>query len=179
MPARTEPLHVLLTTDGSEPSLRAIEPACALAQRMGARVTFLRIVPELSDAAVARLAALNLERPSSLSTIDVWQLGGAMGRVRHDDTAFPERSAPFLLGIEANWADVADDVANIAWARRVIEEMTPFSTGGSYANFEELRDEGPRAALQASYDRLARVKARYDPTNLFRVNLNVKPTTMS
>jgi hypothetical protein len=134
---------------------------------------FLR---ELSPAAAARLGALAAECPSPHSTLDLWQLGGAMSRVRPGDTAFAERGAPYLLGIEANWPDAADNARNVAWARRVFEEMQAFSTGGSYLNFEELRDDAPQAALHSNYARLRELKRAYDPANRFRVNQNVLPS---
>jgi FAD/FMN-containing dehydrogenase len=132
---------------------------------------FLR---ELSDEALDRLIELAAERPSPLSTIDLWQMGGAISRVRPDETAFPERESPYLVGIESNWADPADNQRNIAWTRRVFEEMQPFSTGRPYLNFEEIREGVAQAALRGNYDRLVAIKRRYDPTNLFRVNQNIK-----
>ena len=132
---------------------------------------FLR---ELSDAAIDRLIELAAERPSPLTTIDLWQMGGAVSRIRSGDTAFAEREAPFLIGIESNWDDPADNERNIAWTRRVFQELQPFSTGGLYLNFEEHRDGAPQEALQGNYGRLLEIKRRYDPTNLFRVNQNIR-----
>jgi hypothetical protein len=74
---------------------------------------------DLSDEAIDRLMQLNLECPSPHSTIDLWQLGGALSRVAPDATAFGDRSAPFLIGIESNWHESEEDEANIAWARKI------------------------------------------------------------
>ncbi len=133
-----------------------------------------RYLDALGDAAIDRLVALAAERPSPLSTVDIWQLGGAMGRVGAGDSAFGRRDAPFLLGVEANWAAPAEDERNIAWARRVCAAMAPFATARPYPNLEA--GEGlARAAYGANYDRLVALKRRYDPANLFRLNQNFAP----
>jgi FAD/FMN-containing dehydrogenase len=72
--------------------------------------------------------------------------------------------------------DPADNDEIIAWSRRYWEALHPYSAGGAYVNF--MMDEGGdrvRASYRDNYDRLSRVKAQYDPTNLFRVNQNIKP----
>ena len=82
------------------------------------------------------------------------------------------------MGIEANWDDPAADEANIAWAREVYRDAQRFSPGGAYLNFPGFGEEGAalvRSSYGGNYDRLAAVKAKYDPNNLFRVNLNIAP----
>jgi hypothetical protein len=77
----------------------------------------------------------------------------------------------------AGWPDPAQSEAHISWVRSLWEALRPYSTGGVYVNF--LDDEGAdrvRAAYGASYGRLAALKAKYDPTNFFRLNQNVQPT---
>lgn len=116
--------------------------------------------------------------PSEHSTIDVWYQGGAMGRVGAGETAFGERSAPILLGIEGNWEHPESDEANIAWVRDTIADMRRFSDGGMYVNFPGFGEEGQqmmRDAYGDNYARLAAIKAKYDPTNLFRMNQNIEP----
>ena len=130
---------------------------------------------DLDDAAIDRLMELAAARPSPLSTVDIWQLGGAMGRVAPGDTAVGGREAPFLLGVEANWEDPGENAANIAWTRRVCAEMVGFSSGESYLNFQEPGDEFVRSAHRAHYQRLAELKKRHDPDNLFRLNPNIQP----
>lgn len=71
----------------------------------------------LTDDCIDRLVAAGERAPSALSTVDVWQLGGAISRVEPGKTAFAHRSAPFLLGIEGNWEDPADSDENVAWVR--------------------------------------------------------------
>lgn len=125
---------------------------------------------ELDDAAVDALVALGAERPSTLSSLDIWMLGGALSRVSATDTPIAHRDASFMMGIEANWDGPDGDRANIDWARGAVDRLAPFSTGGSYMNFEDANDAGATQASHgdANYRRLVALKKRYDPTNLFR-----------
>jgi FAD/FMN-containing dehydrogenase len=137
--------------------------------------TFLR---ELPDEAIARLVELNEAAPSPHSSLDVWQLGGAMSRIGPEATAFGDRSAPFMLGIEANWEDPAHDAANVAWAREVFAAMQPYATGAQYMNFPGFYEGGEsdvRDTFGGNYARLVELKRTYDPGNMFRLNQNVKP----
>jgi FAD/FMN-containing dehydrogenase len=90
-------------------------------------------------------------------------------------SAFAKRDAPFLLGVESNWEDPADDEANIAWTRGIIDEASDLSPGGTYLNFPGFVEEGEqllRDTYGPNFDRLRDVKAKYDPDNVFRNNLN-------
>jgi len=134
----------------------------------------------LSDAVVDELVARNDAAPSSHSTIDVWFQGGAMAEVGETETAFANRGSPYLLGVEGNWEDAADDDANVEWVRGTFAAMRPHSDGGVYLNFPGFQEEGEelmRAGYGPNYERLARVKAEYDPENLFRLNPNVAPAS--
>jgi FAD/FMN-containing dehydrogenase len=116
------------------------------------------------------------DRPTPHSTVEVWALGGAMGRVAPDATAFHNRTAPWLLAIEANSHDPANDAGNIAWVRRRFDEARRFSTRGTYFNFAGFLEEGEEMLAQsfgANYPRIREVKRRYDPDNVFRHNLRV------
>lgn len=133
---------------------------------------------DLDDDAIQALTGHAARRPSSISSLDIWALGGAMGRVPQESTAFAMRHAPFLLGIEANWDDPAGDTANIHWARDVFRDVQRFSTGGAYLNFPGFAEEGDdlfRKAYGPNYERLRAVKTQYDPGNLFRGNLSIAP----
>jgi FAD/FMN-containing dehydrogenase len=133
-------------------------------------------VRELPDELIEELARLNEAAPSPESTVDVWQLGGALARVPADATAFGDRSAAFMLGIEANWHDPEHDEANIAWARSVAAAAAPWSTGVRYANFPGLYEDGDDVDFFGTNEqRLAALKAQWDPTNLFDHNHNVRP----
>jgi berberine-like enzyme len=132
----------------------------------------------LDDEMIDRLIARAEAAPSHHSTIDIWYQGGAMGRVGASETAFGDRCAPILLGIEANWEEPQDDEANIAWARNCVSEMRRFSEGGTYLNFAGFLEEGQELVREANgenYERLVALKNDYDPTNLFRLNQNIKP----
>lgn len=116
------------------------------------------------------------EMPSAASGIGMQQLHGVAARVDPAATAFPHRRSQSELLILAQWADPAETERNVGWARAFFEAMQPFAAGGVYVN--DLGQEGEdrvRAAYGANYDRLAAVKAIYDPTNLFRSNQNVRP----
>lgn len=135
---------------------------------------------DLGDEAIDRIIEHTEKRPSGISTVDVWHLGGAISRVGPGESAFGGRGAPFLLGVEANWEASRDDEANIAWARECVEDMQRFSGGGQYLNFPgflEGGDETLRVTFGTNYERLVAVKERYDPTNLFRLNQNSRPAT--
>src|SRR5690606_28204054 len=132
----------------------------------------------LDDEVIERLVEHAAARPSPITSLDVWALGGALRRVRPDETAYARRDAPFLLGVESNWDDPEADAENIAWSREVVLDAQRFSPGGAYLNFPgfgEDPEELLRASYAGNYARLRRVKARYDPENLFRSNLNIPP----
>lgn len=140
-------------------------------------------LPRLDDDIVAALAAHAGRRPSPLSSLDVWVLGGAMRHAPEGGSAFARRDAPYLLGIEANWDDPGQDDANVAWARGVFRDMEArFPGEGVYLNFPGFLEESEAVVTQgygASYVRLQEVKAKYDPMNLFRSNFNIRPNGMA
>jgi len=124
----------------------------------------------LDDEVIATLAQLTQDRPSPISSLDVWMLGGAIARVDPGATAFYHRGEPYLLGIEANWEDPAQSEENIAWAREVYRRMLPYSGGGLYINFPGFVEEQVTVLQEAYGPNLARlraIKAKYDPDNLF------------
>jgi len=140
------------------------------------RSTYL---PELTDEVITRAIEWVERRPSARSTVDLWHLGGAIARIAANGTAYGDRAAPFLLGVEANWTDPADDGANLAWTRGCTDAFADLSTGRPYLNFPGFLEQGEaavRAALgQENHDRLRRLKRRLDPGNRFRLHQNVPP----
>jgi FAD/FMN-containing dehydrogenase len=114
--------------------------------------------------------------PSPQSEIIIAALGGATMTPAPDATAYAHRDARFVMNVHGRWADAADDAGGIAWARDVFDAAAPFASGGVYVNFMTA-DEGARvhAAYGSNYGRLAQVKRRYDPDNLFRTNQNINP----
>ncbi len=135
--------------------------------------------PDASDELLSVMEKAVTQRPSALTSIDLWGLGGgAASRVPEDATAFAHRDAPFLVALEANWDDPANTAANIDWARATYHELERFSGGKTYLNFPGFAEEGDalvRGAYGSNYDRLRAVKAKYDPDNFFRGNFNIQP----
>lgn len=124
---------------------------------------------DLDDGATEALIELGARRPSPISSLDVWLLGGAVVRVGPDETPVGHREARYLIGLESNWHESQEDSQNIAWAREGVRVLAPFSTGGSYLNFEDLTETQTVAASHGpNFERLVAVKQRYDPANLFR-----------
>ena len=110
---------------------------------------------------------------------DIHHLGGAFGRIPQDDTPFPGRAARYWLNIYGFWTDPADDAARTAFIRGLAADMAPHGTGSQYVNFMAAEDPGsaagaPGYGAQAGR-RLAAIKRRYDPDNLFRLNHNITP----
>ncbi len=131
---------------------------------------------QLSDAAIDVLIA-NVERlPGPACEIFVAQLGGAMGRVKQSDTAFPGRDANYIMNVHGRWDDPADDDKVRDWARRVFQEAAPHATASGYVNFlTEDEAERVEGSYGPNYARLQAAKRQYDPDNLFRMNLNIAP----
>jgi FAD/FMN-containing dehydrogenase len=135
-------------------------------------------MPELSDEVIERLVEHAAAAPSRHSTIDVWYQGGALARIDEQATAFANRGEPYLLGIEGNWDAASLSKDNVAWVRETYADMRSRSRGGVYLNFPGFLEEGERLVREgygANYERLREIKAKYDPTNLFRLNANIDP----
>ena len=111
------------------------------------------------------------------SAIIVFPLGGAVGSRPAGHSAVGNRDAVAVLNITAAWEKEAEDAAHVEWARSTWRDMRGFSTGGTYVNFltEEETADRVAAAYGKNLARLAEIKARWDPTNLFRVNKNIAP----
>ncbi len=115
--------------------------------------------------------------PSAETELAFAQLGGAINRVPADSTAYPHRDVSFLINLHTRWRDPAEDATCIAWARSLFDACTPFASGGTYVNFIPEDDkDGVKRAYLGNAKRLAAIKAKYDPYNLFRVNQNIRPT---
>ncbi len=107
----------------------------------------------------------------------LFQIGGALNRLEDDHSPVGNRDARYVLNISGAWEQATDDDTNIAWARAAWNDLKAFSTGGTYINFL-TQDEGAErieAALGKNMSRLAEVKLRWDPENVFRTNRNIKP----
>lgn len=114
--------------------------------------------------------------PSPLTSVVIVSLGGAVSRVSGDATAYYHRSAPYTMSVIHCWLEAKDDGPNIGWLRELWDNVTPHLAEGVYVN--ELQDEGAdriRAAYGPAYQRLAALKRRYDPSNVFKLNQNIQP----
>ncbi|MGY6706692.1 MAG: FAD-binding oxidoreductase [Rhizobiaceae bacterium] len=134
-------------------------------------------VTDLPDAAIEAHVAQAAKAPSDLSLMHLYPVNGAVHRVGADETAWGARSATWSMVIAGIDPDPGKAPALRKWAREYWEAVHPFNGEGGYVNFL-MDDEGEarvRASYGANYERLARIKARYDPANLFRVNQNIKP----
>ncbi len=137
---------------------------------------------DLSAELLETFMELGNTRPTPMTSVALWQMGGAFGRVPEDAMAFANRSAPFLATIEATWQDPADSERCIAWARDAWSTLRRFGSGGLYPNFAgfgEEKNELARAAFAGNYDRLVELKTAYDPGNLFHINLNIPPRPLA
>jgi FAD binding domain/Berberine and berberine like len=136
------------------------------------------ILKSIDDEVLETIIDRGGSAPSPLSACLIEFYGGAINQVGIQDTAYPLREATYALNAVSAWTDPAQDAANISWSRGLWEAVQPFSPGSVYVNFLGVGDEGEdrvRAAYGPNYNRLAQVKATYDPTNLFRLNHNIKP----
>ncbi len=115
--------------------------------------------------------------PSDECEAFIGHLGGAINRVGVSDTAYPHRDVNYVINVHTRWREASDDGKCIGWARGLFDALTPHATGGVYVNFMP-EDETQRVAVGAygpNFAKLAKLKAQYDPTNLFSLNQNIRP----
>jgi FAD binding domain/Berberine and berberine like len=138
-------------------------------------------VDELTDEAIDTVARIAGSRPAPLTLTNLFHMGGALADVDPEATAFATRSAQFMVSIDGMWTDAGDDAANVAWVRSGWEDVSRHGTGDVYLNFTGLADEAPSAGVDSAFgrnmQRLAEVKAKYDPDNFFRMNNNITPAS--
>jgi FAD/FMN-containing dehydrogenase len=135
-------------------------------------------VRELNEDAIAEHVRYGAALPTPLSTMHLYPVDGAAGRVDRHATAFSYRDARWSMVIAGIDPDPAKAPHLTRWAKDYWTALHPHSMGGAYVNF--MMEEGTpriRSTYRDSYDRLASIKGKYDPTNLFRVNQNVEPRT--
>jgi FAD/FMN-containing dehydrogenase len=130
----------------------------------------------LSDETIDSLVKLHQDTPGPQCEIHVHQMGGAVARVGVGDTAFPERSMPFVLNAVTGTLEPAQLDAHTEWARAVIAATESDQTGRAYVNFLGDPGEAESAYGEETYRRLVALKDEYDPTNVFRLNQNVVPS---
>jgi FAD/FMN-containing dehydrogenase len=130
---------------------------------------------EMIDQAIANAA----EAPSNNTLSSLWNFGGATAAVPAEETALGDRSMGWMYSIDSIWNKAEEDEANITWTRSVWEKARKFSHDGRvYLNFAGHGEDGEALVKDAygkNYARLAEIKAKYDPGNLFRFNQNIMP----
>ena len=135
---------------------------------------------ELTDDVIDVVLEQGAAMPSPMSQVHLHQMGGAVGRVGVGATAFSGRAAAYTYNLVSTWTDVAEDATHIAANRQLADALAPMSQPRTYVNFLPDAPSDSDTPVRAAYgddvyDRLARLKRELDPTNLFRVNHNVRP----
>lgn len=133
-------------------------------------------VTELSDATIAKHIQFGNEMPTLQSSMHLYPINGAAGRVSKKDTPWNYRDATWAMVIIGVDPDPANKEKISAWSKQYWDAVHPFSAGGAYLNF--LMDEGEdrvKSGYGDNYERLVTLKNKYDPNNFFRVNQNIKP----
>jgi FAD/FMN-containing dehydrogenase len=130
----------------------------------------------LDDATIELIVGLGQERTSPMTLFALRHLGGAVSQLPDDATAYGNRRALYNLSIDSTWQDPSENEGHIAWTRAAWSQVREQAGGGIYLNFAGLGEENDvlaHAGYGTNYARLQQVKRRYDPTNLFRGNVNV------
>jgi len=137
------------------------------------KADFVRTLPDEAIALHLKHAA---KLPTMQSTMHLYPINGAASRVKNSATPWCYRDAMWAAVIVGVDPDPGNKEKISTWAKEYWNALHPYSAGGAYINF--MMEEGEdriRATYGKNYDRLAKIKKRYDPTNLFRVNQNIKP----
>jgi FAD/FMN-containing dehydrogenase len=139
------------------------------------------ITDELIDTIAANIAVVPVVNgaDSGLRVVAGFRfLAGAVNRVRPDETAFPRREKQFVLEMVGMWDEPSSDAVNIAWVEKLYADLTPFVSHGHYINGHMGSEKGFAREIYdpECFDRLVAIKNKYDPSNMFRCNYNIKPT---
>jgi FAD/FMN-containing dehydrogenase len=147
-------------------------------ERAYLKAEFIR---ELTDEAIETLVRHGAARPGPMVQLIVEPMGGAVARVEADEMALGRRDAKWVFHAISQWMDPADDEAHIAWPKALAEDMRPHSMDGVYLNFtSDAGEDRVRSTYGPErYARLQALKDKYDPTNLFHLNQNIRPSNGS
>jgi FAD/FMN-containing dehydrogenase len=145
-------------------------------------ITYVKagFAPSLTPELVSTLIPRGEQLGSDISQVEFLAQGGAIADVAVDATAYPHRTATWLVNIPASWTDPADTEREVAWVRGTYEAMRPYLDGTSYSNFmdaDEVADES--TAYGETLARLRRVKSVWDPGNLLHLNQNIRPLELA
>ena len=131
---------------------------------------------QLEDSSIEQMVGAVQAIPSAMNQVELAYLGGAAARVGAAETAFGDRSAPFIMNLLGSWSAPDDDAANISWVRGLFNDLRPAMKPGVYINFMSADEENRvPEAYQERWQRLVAVKSHYDPGNFFRLNQNIPP----
>jgi hypothetical protein len=129
----------------------------------------------LDDSTIDRMIQAMATIPSS-ARIELAYLGGAAAQVSASETAFGDRSAPFIINLLASWTEASADVDNVLFIRQLFNQLQPAMKKGVHVNFMSGDEQDRvREAYNDRWDRMVEVKSQYDPKNFFRLNQNVPP----
>lgn len=132
----------------------------------------------LDDKTVDTMLPKATNPPQPMILIAIWHLGGKMSRIDDSETAFTGRNSNYLFSVDCIWNDPSADEEVVSYARDFLQEMQAFSSGGLYVNFSGFGEEGEqlvKLAYGENYEKLVKIKRKYDPDNIFRMNQNIKP----
>jgi len=130
----------------------------------------------LSDEAIDIAVDYARRLPSGQCEIFFALIGGATERVAPDAMAYAHRDTRFIMNVHGRWDDASEDEAGRIWARAFFKDTLPHAASGVYINFmSEDEEDRVKTGFGANYDKLARLKQKYDPANLFRTNQNIVP----
>ncbi len=131
----------------------------------------------LTDETIDALVESAGRLPTPQSDILIHQLGGAIGDVAPDATAYPHRDTLFVVTPGGRWGDPSEDEACIGWVRDCYDALAPHATGTTYVNFVTEHEGREREAYGPNYNRLVELKQKHDPSNFFRLNQNIRPAS--
>jgi FAD/FMN-containing dehydrogenase len=134
-------------------------------------------IGEIAGGCVDALIESAARLPSELAVVEIGYQHGAQDRLREEDTAFADRHSDHLINVLARWQPGAESQSHIGWVRETFDRTAPWQTGGLYSNFMAVDDDDRvRDAYRGGkYERLAEIKAKYDPDNIFHKNPNILP----
>ena len=130
----------------------------------------------VDDALIDTILTCTKAIPTVHTELFLAQMGGVTNQIPKAATAYPHRDIQFIMNVHTRWEDKKDDACCISWARDVFKATIPFSAGGAYVNFISEGDENLDEAYSGNREKLAAIKAQYDPQNILRTNLNISPT---
>lgn len=131
---------------------------------------------QLDDGLLDKMIEYSGNFPTQLCEIFMGGFGGALNNVERDATAWYHRDVKYVMNVHTRWENPDDDEQCIAWAREFFEATKPYASAGAYVNFMTGEEnDRVKSAYGKNYDRLVKIKRKYDPENIFHNNQNIKP----